>query len=108
MSVLIFYKDKALFPEELWPALEGEEGEGVRRHINRAVEKKAAMLEAVKETKPSDKTEVLLEKIKNATGGGEDGEGDVEDAEEDAVLEPEDEDFEEDEDEMAGDYDGGK
>jgi hypothetical protein len=36
--------DKELFPKELWPTLEGEEGEKVRKSINGAMQKKAAMM----------------------------------------------------------------
>lgn len=55
----------------------------------------------------SEKTKLILEKIKNATGGGEEADGEMEDPDEEMEQEPEDDDFEGDEDEMAGDYDGG-
>ena len=56
----------------------------------------------------SEKTKIILEKIKNATGAGEEGEAEMEDPDDDMEQEPEDDDFEGDEDEMAGDYDGGE
>jgi hypothetical protein len=64
------------------------------------------MLGGSKDT--SEKTKIILEKIKNATGGGEEADAEVEDPDEEMEQEPEDDDFEGDEDEMAGDYDGGK
>merc|ERR1712000_415132 len=36
--------DKSLFPEELWDTLEGKSGIAVKKHIDRAIQKKAQMM----------------------------------------------------------------
>jgi hypothetical protein len=80
--------DKELFPKELWPALEGEAGEEVRKHLDRAHEKKAAMMGAMKDKdkKPDDRTKIVLEKISSAVPGDEDGEEVDEEQEEDEGM----------------------
>jgi DNA-directed RNA polymerase III subunit RPC7 len=98
--------NKELFPKELWDVLDGESGEEVKKHINRIAEKKSLMMSDSKSKGTEEKTRIVLEKIKNATGGEEDGELDEE--EENAEEEEQDYDFEDDENEMGGDYDGEK
>jgi DNA-directed RNA polymerase III subunit Rpc31 len=82
--------DKELFPKELWPALEGEAGEEVRKHLDRAREKKAAMMGAMKDKdkKPDDRAKIVLEKISSAIPGDEDGEEVDEEQEEDEGMQP--------------------
>lgn len=96
--------NKELFPQELWEVLEGDAGEEVKNHINRIAEKKSLMLSNAKDSE--EKTRIILEKIKTATGDKED-DAEMED-EEPAEEEEQDYDFEEDEDDMGGDYDGEK
>ena len=98
--------NKELFPKELWPVLEGEAGEEVRKHVNRIAEKKALMLSGTGTKNSEEKTRIILEKIKNATGAEDDAE--LEEDEEPAEEEEQDYDFEDDENEMGGDYDGEK
>ncbi|KAL3420066.1 hypothetical protein PVAG01_08565 [Phlyctema vagabunda] len=93
--------NKELFPKELWSTLEGEEGDEVRAHINRAAKKKALILSGATDAESADKASKLLEKIQKAT---ENEDEDAEGAEEEVIEE--DYDYEEDEDEMGGDYDG--
>lgn len=88
--------DKNLFPEELWPALEGEEGDEVRKNINRSMQKKALMLGGAKD--PNEKSN-KLNKILNATGEDEDAEDEDDEEGEEAQA---DSDFG---DEDGGDYD---
>jgi DNA-directed RNA polymerase III subunit RPC7 len=97
--------DKKMFPEELWGILEGKEGQEVKKHIGRAMEKKAAMMEGLKSgaktTRPlENKTKDIQAKI-DALGIVED-EG-AEEEGEDEDEEEKDDDFEDDED--GGDYD---
>ena len=95
--------DKQFFPSELWGTLEGESGEGVRKHVNRIAEKKVALMSGAPKVQ-AEKMRIMLDKIDAATGGKDDA--DMEDEEEPGEAEPEDYDFEDDEDEMGGDYDG--
>ncbi len=94
-----------MFPKELWPVLEGESGEEARKHINRIIEKRAAIMGGAAQDS-DEKTRIILEKIKNATGVEEDAE--LEEEDELAEEELRDDDWEEDEEEMGGDYDGEK
>ena len=71
--------DKELFPKELWPTLEGEEGDKVRKSINDAMQKKAAMLGIKVDKNKTQNLETILAAM---------GEDDEEDAEEEN---PEDE-----------------
>jgi DNA-directed RNA polymerase III subunit RPC7 len=98
--------NKELFPKELWDVLDGDAGEEVKKHINRIAEKKSLMLSDSKSKGTEEKTRIILEKIKNATGGEDDA--DMEEDEEPAEEEEQDYDFEDDEDQMGGDYDGEK
>jgi DNA-directed RNA polymerase III subunit RPC7 len=68
--------DKDLFPKELWSTLEGEEGEDVRKSINRAIQKKSLTLGSMND--PKEKSKAALDKIFAAAGDGDD----IEDAEE--------------------------
>lgn len=98
-----FDTDKSLFPRELWPTLEGEEGRAVRNTINKGMKKKAEILttSAAKEKEDLDK----FERIKNVFETDEvDAEVDREDDEDDGQEEENDYDYEEDEAEMGGDY----
>lgn len=88
--------DKSLFPEELWSTLEGTEGQEVRNHINRAMARKAALLDG-KDT--SLKTRLVLEKIHNVTGDDDNEELDEEGKDEEI-------DDEYDDDEIGDDYNG--
>merc|ERR1711939_210149 len=87
--------DKSLFPEELWDTLEGKSGIAVKKHIDRAIQKKAQMMSGKGEDS-KEKTKILLEKIDDAVEGVDD----ENDEEEDEV--PVDSEFE---DEDGGDYD---
>ncbi|PMD46891.1 hypothetical protein L207DRAFT_551781 [Hyaloscypha variabilis F] len=93
--------NKELFPKELWPALEGEAGNQVRKHLDRANEKKAAMMAGVKDKKPDDKHARVLEKLFSVPVD-EDAEEVDEDQEQDAGIEV-DSNF--DDESMGGDYD---
>lgn len=104
LSARPFNKD--LFPKELWSVLEGDAGENVRKHVNRIAEKKALMLSSTNRNS-EEKTRIMLEKIRNATGAG-DEDAEMEEEEEPAEEEEQDYDFEDDEDQMGGDYDGEK
>lgn len=102
-----------MFPRELWSTLEGDEGEEVRKDINRAIKKKhdrmsdmkaaAAVPEAGK-TK-EERQKLMLELVEKIAKDAE-AEEEVE-----AEGEPEDDvdyDYEDDEGDMGGDYDGEK
>ncbi|CZR65643.1 related to RPC31 DNA-directed RNA polymerase III, 31 KD subunit [Phialocephala subalpina] len=91
--------DKSLFPEELWSTLEGTEGQEVRNHINRAMQRKAALLNG-KDKDTSLKTRSVLEKIHNAIGDDDNEELDEENKDE------EERDDEYDDDEIGDDYNG--
>jgi hypothetical protein len=52
--------DKELFPKELWQTLEGEEGEKVRKSINGAMRRKAAMM-GIKVDKTKALEDILAE-----------------------------------------------
>ncbi|KAF4627469.1 hypothetical protein G7Y89_g10683 [Cudoniella acicularis] len=77
--------NKELFPKELWSTLEGDEGEDVRKHINRAMQKKALILGSMKDKDASEKTKAVLEKILSVAGDGDDAEEGEEDAEDEEV-----------------------
>jgi len=98
--------DKSMFPRELWPALEGEEGEETKEYLRgiraKAKAKMDSLQSAEKSSKGKTRSELILEKIDKAVkdGGFED-----EDAVRDAVTDDEveeDESYEDDED--GGDY----
>lgn len=80
-----FFADKELFPKELWPALEGEAGNDVRKHLDRANEKKAAIMAGMKDKKPDDKHARVLEKLFSVPVD-EDAEEVDEDQEQDAGM----------------------
>jgi DNA-directed RNA polymerase III subunit RPC7 len=81
----LFSADKELFPKELWPALEGEAGKEVRKHLVRANEKKAAMMAGMKDKKPNDKHARVLEKLFSVPAD-EDAEEADEEQEQDAGM----------------------
>jgi DNA-directed RNA polymerase III subunit RPC7 len=82
---LLIITDKELFPKELWPALEGETGNEVRKHLDRANEKKAAIMAGLKDKKPDDKHARVLEKLFSVPAD-EDAEDADEDQEQDAGM----------------------
>ncbi|PBP26218.1 DNA-directed RNA polymerase 3 subunit [Diplocarpon rosae] len=84
--------DESLFPKELWQTLQGNEGDEVKKHLDRIAQKKAGL----HSRDPNEKTQRMLDKIANATEGADD--------EEDAEEEEEAIDSEFD-DEDGGDYD---
>ncbi|KUJ14509.1 uncharacterized protein LY89DRAFT_621013 [Mollisia scopiformis] len=110
--------NKTLFPEELWSTLEGEEGQEVRNHLNRAMERKEAMLASMKAAEngagsgagngadngadkgagadASAKTKILLEKIHKVAGDEDNEELEEEQDAEDVDDAYEDEDLGED------------
>jgi DNA-directed RNA polymerase III subunit RPC7 len=104
--------DKSLFPPELWSTLEGQEGEAVRKTINKGMKKKAEMLshstkgkEATYNLTPEDKTQKMMEKIKSVVEADDvDAEVERDEDEEDAQEEENDYDYAEDEADMGGDY----
>ncbi|KAE8443554.1 hypothetical protein EG329_001716 [Mollisiaceae sp. DMI_Dod_QoI] len=91
--------DKSLFPKELWSTLEGEEGEEVRNHINRSIQRKAAFLSGTNGKDASEKVKLVLEKIHNVTGDDDNEELDEE-------MQDEEVDDEYDDDELGNDYNG--
>lgn len=77
--------DKELFPKELWSALEGDAGEEVKKHIDRANEKKAAFMTAMaKKPADKDKSKIILEKLHSLSADLEDGEDAEEEQEQEA------------------------
>jgi DNA-directed RNA polymerase III subunit RPC7 len=100
--------DKNLFPKELWGTLSDSEGEEVREDLARIAKRKAAVIGGLKGTakgttdrSAAERNAIVLEKIKQATGGEEDGE----EVEEDEIsnVSEHDDDYEDEED--GGDYD---
>lgn len=97
--------DKRMFPEELWSTLEGNDGEQVKKHIARAMEKKKTLLNGMQNAAggsrdADDRLKRLEEKVDAATIGKEEGEEETEDEEREEELL--DDDYEDDED--GGDY----
>lgn len=80
------FADKELFPKELWPALEGEAGNEVRKHLERAKEKKDVLMSGMKDKKPDDKHARVLEKLLSVPAD-EDLEDVDEDQEQDVGME---------------------
>lgn len=101
--------DKDMFPKELWSTIEGEQGEEVKRHIGRAMQKKKTVLDGLKRAEAAqenggdkskeERAKLLSEKLDAIALGEEEGE---ENEDEDREEELEDDDFEDDED--GGDY----
>lgn len=87
--------------------IEGEEGEAIRNHINRAIKRKAALIsqsDPQQDLTPDERAKLLEEKLKSLENDEAGGEVDGEEEEENAQEEELDYDYEEDEDEMGGDY----
>lgn len=107
-KLILLVKDKELFPKELWPTLEGKDGEAVRAGVNRAIKKKAALLadpDFPTRLTGKDRTQSVLDKLDKLKDLGDDADADSEMGDEDKPPEEEhDYDYEEDEDEMGGDY----
>lgn len=98
--------DKKMFPKELWGTLDGDEGEEVKQHLNNIMKRKSRGDPNSKVS--TDRSTVLLEKIKKVTGEDDD-DGKADDGDEEGVPEEEEDyDYEEDEGEMGGDYDAEK
>lgn len=99
--------DKNMFPQELWSTLEGGEGEKLKKHLNRAMEKKQNMMDGLKraeEGKDSvgDKSKEERAKILSAKLDEFVEEEDKEKDDDEGDEELQDDDFEDDED--GGDY----
>jgi DNA-directed RNA polymerase III subunit RPC7 len=100
--------DKNMFPQELWSTIDGEEGEELKKHLGRVMEKKQAMMDGLKKAEQGkgdgakskeQRAKILSEKLDAVVLGEEEGD---ENEDEDREEELQDDDFEDDED--GGDY----
>ncbi|KAI9746749.1 MAG: hypothetical protein M1818_000464 [Claussenomyces sp. TS43310] len=93
--------DKRFFPQELWSALEGEDGAIVRGMINMGI-KKQNRYQNMTPAERKARLDALEERLRREEA---DGDNDTVRDEDDVAEEEEDVDYENDEAEMGGDYD---
>lgn len=86
-----------MFPKELWPTLDGDDGPGIRKNPSNS-QKKELMLAGMG-SKETEKSKDVLSKINSLGVEGEEAE------EEEVAEEPAEDDDEFDDDELGGDYD---